>query len=430
MEFERGNKCGLMVAREFSSLLDGVDYVDKHVFEGAHHDVGSAFEQAKQISGDCTCVQINCSTEQVKQYVYGPAGLQTAVTTSFQKESWRVAGRLAWWDDQPALTFKRDAVRETALVRQHIPPGKRLTVLYSLGGVSSPFPMAGVVRALLKAHLGSTNYRLIDLGSIQAERFYDLLGLYDRAHCLIATDSAPLHLARACPQLPVLAFAQDKTPDGRALLWHGSPWRPNHVFYCRYSDFAARVDEFIWALDNLYGIGFRPEAGTRQLVHVYSEYGGPVRRNSWYAEYKQSGQWNRTPIEVGACGRDSAMILQDPQRLPYLKDSLRMGLQRASKDDLVVLSRPDTEFLSGISYALTTHPLSFAYRLDVKGGRKTFRPVADLFCAPKSWWVEQLPKIPDFILGKDIYWPHALWGLFNQAAAKDLTGWVYREKGE
>src|SRR5512144_2004914 len=122
-EHSRGEKPGLMVAREFASVLDGISYVDKHIYEGPYHEEGNACEQAKLINGEWVCTQVNCSTEAVKQYVYGSAKLETAVTTSFQKESWRVAGHLKNCDSQPELLFdQRDKVRENKLAGYWTPP--------------------------------------------------------------------------------------------------------------------------------------------------------------------------------------------------------------------------------------------------------------------------------------------------------------------
>ncbi len=294
-------------------------------------------------------------------------------------------------------------------------------VLLSLGGVSSPFPLAPILKELVKAKFPAPKWQVVDLANIKAERFYDLLGLYEKAHCLMATDSGPLHLARATPELPVFALVNDKP-----LLWNGSPWRPNHAFYCRYGDLPARAGAFVWALDQIGGVGFRATKSP-QIVHVWNEYEGVSRHPDWFDEY-QTGHWTMCPIEVGSCGRDTAMLLKDPKRLPFLKDSLRMGLQRAGDDDLVVLTRPDTRFRSGLTGALLEKGPAFAYRMNQNGGRSTYQPVADLFCARKSWWKKFLPELPDLVLSGDAYWPHAVWALFDREKASDLTGMVYRIK--
>jgi hypothetical protein len=419
LEASRGSRPGLMVAAEFASILDGVSYVEPHIYPGPYHEVGPACELARTITPDWVCTQVNCSTDQVIKYVYEPAKQKTAVTSSFQKESWRVAGKLAEWDSQPQLFFDgRDRGRELRLMKPWL-GSKTKKVLLSVGGVTSPFASAGIVRELIRAKFADRKkFSVIDLADLRAERFYDLLGLYDEAYCLIATDSAPLHLARACPGLPVFAFANDKP-----LLWNGSPWRPNHTFYCRYNDFPQRVSAFMWSLDNINAMGVR-SGQTPAIVHVWSEYAGPSRWPEWFEEYS-TGAWRMLPIEVGACGRDSANTIGDERRYPYLKDCLRMGLQRALPEDYVCLTRPDTRFVGGLTQELLAHERSFAYRLERKQGREHYAPIGDLFCARREWWKERLPEIPDLILGTDYFWSHVLGALFAEHKAQDITGSVY-----
>lgn len=419
LEAGRGEKPGLMVAAEFAGILDGVSYVERHVYDGPYHEVGQACEQAKLISLDWVCTQVNCSTENVLKYVYEPAKQKTAVTTSFQKESWRVAGKLAEWDGQPDLFFDlRDQARELKLAKQWL-GSKTKKILLSVGGVTSPFQGANIVRELVRAKFqDKKKYTVIDLGDIRAERVYDLLGLYDEAYCLIATDSAPLHLARACSTLPVFAFVNDSP-----LLWNGSPWRPNHAFYCRYSDFANRVSAFMWSLDNIGAMGVRAKTSPA-IIHVWSEYAGPSRWPDWFEEYS-TGCWTMTPIETGACGRDSANTIRDEKRFPYLKDCLRMGLQRAHANDLVCLTRSDTRFKEGLTGTLLKNELTFAYRMERRDGRENYAPIGDLFCAPRAWWKEHLSEIPDLVWGTDYFWSHVLAALFNEHGAFDATGVVY-----
>ena len=60
----------------------------------------------------------------------------------------------------------------------------------------------------------------------------------------------------------------------------------------------------------------------------------------------------------------------------------------------------------------------FAYRLSEAG----FAPIADLFCAKKTWWKERLSEMPDFLYGKDHYWSEGLRVMFNKYHASDVTG--------
>jgi hypothetical protein len=418
----RGIRHSLMVASEFSSVLDGVSYVDPIIFPGHYSDIGGAVEYAQQFGRPWLCTQINGMTELVREYTYGPAGLNTAVTTSYQKESWRVANRLGEWDKCYPLVFdRRDKLRESALFSQYIPK-RRLTkanpkiVLLNTGGTSSPFSQEFLLHEIIYLKFRS-KFIILDLSRVHAERIYDLLGLYDRAHCLVSTDTATLHLARACPRLPVYAIVNDQP-----ILWRGSAWMPNYVFYSRYHDFADRMEEF---LATLKAMPSPVIIEAPAIVHVWNDYDG----KGYLRTHPES--WLPTPIQLGACGRDSHQNLKDEKRIPFLRDCLRMGLQRARDVDFVCLTRPDTQFMRpSITEELLRFDACYAYRLSLQDDQYTHVPVVDLFCARKSWWQKHLEEIPDLVFGTDYFWSHALFAIFSKAGAQCLMRSVYRVHNE
>ncbi len=122
------------------------------------------------------------------------------------------------------------------------------------------------------------------------------------------------------------------------------------------------------------------------------------------------------------------MMLKDPKRYPFLKDALRMGLQRAAEVDFVCLVKPGTEFEPRAEEALMAHQACYAYRINSNGDGKTFQPVGDVFCATKPFWQSILPEIPDLVLGQDHFWGHVLAALFRMHGAVDLTGIAYRKE--
>lgn len=361
-------------------------------------------EEAEKVSKP-TCTQVLGPADIVRRFTYEPAGLQNAVCTSFQKEAWRVAGRLREWDDcLPLVLDRRSPEREAQILSPFV--NRKKIILVSADGISSPFPYKPLLLELLKV----LHCHIVDLSTVKAERFFDLLGLYERAHCLVAIDSAPLHLAWAVPNLPVVALANDKP-----MMWNGSSWRPQHIFYCRYGDFPYRAADMIRAINRITP----PRDSEGTIVHVW---------NAYESEPCESPPgWYPTPIEIGACGRDSASQLKDDKRFPFLKDSLRMGLQRATEKDWVCITRPCLRFESDATEILKRQDASFAYRISVSGGEKTHQPVGDLFCAKKSWWQRRLTEIPDFVFGKDHHWPHAMTAMFRMNQGVDVTGCCYRK---
>jgi hypothetical protein len=302
LEAETGYMPQLVVSNQHSNVLDGVSYVQPQVWDGGIHQLKEAHDWAKSKFGSVRSLQVIGNQNVVAECTYAPAGQQAARMTSFVKEYWKLAGKMPLWDSWAPLVFdQRSPERESALRTScglSKPGRKKALILLSTSGTSSPFPYSGLLRELVHLKFRG-HFRVIDLP--QAERFYDLLALYEEAHCLVTTDSAPLHLARACPDLPVIALTND-----RPLLWNGSAWQPNWAWCCRYHDFPERATEMLTAIHTCR------DKPTLPFIHVWNEYDGRRKPDRFTRDL--------LPVLQGACGRDSASILKDQKRVPYLKD--------------------------------------------------------------------------------------------------------------
>jgi hypothetical protein len=394
---QKGLKVGIMACAEFADVLDGCSYVEKVVFPGKQWELSKALEEAKKLCANVICTQTNGPVEQVLKCTYEPAGQKSAITDSFNREAWKLSGRLVEWGTIPLVFDKRDKEREKLLM----PKGwfgagkKKRIMLVSAGSTSSPFPYKDLLMELLK--LKYPIFNIIDLSTIRAERFYDLLGLYEAAHCIVSVDTGHLHLAYAVPNLPVMALVQD-----RQLYWHGSAWRPQHHFHCRYHDFPTRALEMFTAIHNLQNT---PNYST----HVYP---GEIREDEILGEFA---------IQPGSCHRDSVNVLQDKERHPMLRNVIRMALQMQHIKDFV-LTRNDTHNQTIYNGKLPC----YAYRMNRdKDGHYTFAPIVDLFAAPVEFWKKILPEIPDLVMGLDGMWSRVLLEIFKAKNAKEIEG-VYR----
>jgi hypothetical protein len=404
----RGEKVGIMASKEFSDVLDGCSYVEKIDFDDKPWFIPQAFEKAKKLCPNVVVTQTNGVKENIEKYAYEPAGQKHAVTDSFNRESWKLAGCLKDWGKIPLVFDKRDKAREDALM----PAGwfgrgkKKKLMLISAGSASSPFPYRELLLELVNLKYGKT-FNIIDLSTIKAERFYDLLGLYEAAHCLITVDTSHLHLAYAVPNLPVMALIQDKP-----VYWYGSAWRPSHHFHCRYRDFPRRALEMFTAIDDI---------GSKSLSNIVQVYHGSVRKNNGVRYF---------PIQYGACKRDAVNVLNDKEHFPMLQDSIRMMMQVAKPDDLIILTREDVKVscLDCLSNDLNYYPSCYAFRMNRdKDGLDTFFPACDLFGAPVKFWVEIFPEIPDIVLGADAFWSLLLMHIFKKHGAVEIEG-VYRNE--
>lgn len=409
-EADAGEKPLLVLSDEYLPLLEGVSYVEPVGFAGGLGDLRKAFEFAQPKWPGIKSLQVIGTDKDVEEITYVPSGQKTATTNSFVKEMWKLAGKLSLWDDALPLVFdRRDAAREAALVKAtlgHKPgkggrsPKEKPLILVSCDGLSSPFPYAGLLWELIRMRF-QKDFQVVALP--QAERIYDLLVLYERAHCLVAIDSAPLHLAWACPSLPVLALTNDYP-----IFWNGSPWMPQWAWCCRYHDFPDRALEMFKVIETC------AEFWIQSVIHVWNEY---ELKNPPKAYH-----FGNLPVFPGACPRDSRNVLKDSKRMPFLRDCLRLGLQRAKPDEYVCLTRPGVQF----TLPPPQREAWFAYRMTRHDGIEKFAPIGDSFCARNSWWRKHLAEIPDFILGNDYHWSEGLRLLFQKHGAADMTGWCYK----
>lgn len=390
-----GKRVGIMTCPEYAPLLDGCSYVEKVIFDGKLWQVEKAVEQAKKLCSHVHVTQVNGPREVINKFAYEPAGQKQCVTDSFDRESWKLLGLLDEWGKHPLLFDQRDKEREEKLLPepyQRKAGKKKKLILVAPDSVSSPFPYRALLMELLT--LKYPNWHIVNLCDIRAERFYDLLGLYEIAHCLITVDTAHLHLARAVPSLPVMALVQD-TPT----YWHGTAWRPSHHFHCRYGDFPKRALEMFTAIGNIDG--FKPNAFG---VHVYP---GEVRTPTNLPLFA---------IQPGSIGRDSSLALNDKEHHPMLRDAL--GTALSQPHEWLCLSRRENQ----VQQSKLPETPGYAYRL-FKG--KEFVPTADLFCAPADFWRKILPELPDLVMSPDAYWSRVVLELFKQHGAKEIEPVIY-----
>lgn len=248
-----GQKQQLVVSAEYANTVSGCSYLEPIIWDGAWNDLGRAHKYALTLSKNVRVCQVAGPKHVLDKIVYG--GKFDRQTDSFECEMYRVSGAMQLWPKNLPLMFdKRDKTRERWLLQEvfndlHWKKKEQPLILVSTSGFSSPFQYTELLWDLIGMKL--KGYNVVDISNLKAERIYDLLGLYEKAHCLIATDSAPLHLAQAL-HLPVCALIAD-TPT----LWHGSAWRPNHISYVRYSNFPRDYRKMFEAIENIGKPGSR-----------------------------------------------------------------------------------------------------------------------------------------------------------------------------
>lgn len=387
-----GKRVGIMTCAEYAPLLDGCSYVDKVIFDGKPWEIEKAVEQAKKLCPAVHVTQVNGPRDVVNKFAYQPAGQTQCVTDSFDRESWKLLGLLDEWGKEPLVFDQRDKEREENLLvniwRRN--NKKKKIILVALDSLSSPFEYRKLLWELLV--LKYPKCCLIELCDIKAERFYDLLALYEIAHCLITVDTAHLHLARAVPSLPVMALVQDSP-----TYWHGTAWRPQHHFHCRYGDFPKRALEMFTAIERIGDM-------QGEWLHVHP---GPI----WADPLSFA-------IQPGMIGRDSSLVLpNDKEHLPMLRDALNAAMPFTDHRGIMCLTRNENKV---VPEDMPDEPV-YSYRLH----QGQFVPAADLFCAPAEFWRKIMPEIPDLVLAPDAYWSRCLVELFKAHGAREIEPVIY-----
>jgi hypothetical protein len=235
-EFIRtGQKTLVIVKKSYASIFDGVSYCEPIVYDGiAHEELMPTVNRLRErFFGDAKVHLLN----PVQWTHAGP----TRNTSSFITEMWSNLGRLEEWDKHPLVFDQRSSEREAEL-RARVMDGRPM-ILVATKGRSAPFEHAEAMLEFLRDELPDCN--VVDLSTIQCERVYDLLGLFDHAAALVSIDTMHIHLSRAS-KVPVVAWVQDK-PN----CWKGSPWRPSHIFHGRYSEFQHRAKEMVHSIRNV-----------------------------------------------------------------------------------------------------------------------------------------------------------------------------------
>lgn len=404
---QNGQPVDLLVAQEYAQLLDGVSYAHAVPFHGPFTDLPSAIAQAKSRDGGAVNLQ-----------VYGHRYHQVKRTSSFILEQWANAGMESAWG-APLVFDRRDRQREAELVQKHVRGGAPL-VLLATDGFSSPFAHKEQLHRMVRQQVGQ-HAEVLDLSQVRAERFYDLLGLFDLACCLITIDTAHMHLAHASA-VPVVALSTDGP-----TTWHRSPRRSGHIWYGTYSAFAADPVPAIDAVVRCTGstptrsINAPPASRDPRIVHVYSVFemhGDALRRHlaakaTWNRGHDPN--WMDLPIQTSQLSRDGRAV-GDHRDLPFVHDLVSAALERCdSLRDIVLLSNSDVGMTHHMSRlvrdgvaahgAVYTHRWDFPHPIDSVTAPKIpmgkWYPGSDLFAFSRSWWEQHGPEYPDMLLGAE-----------------------------
>lgn len=244
---ETGVKPVVMVCAEFSSILDGVSYVQAFPVSGIPwtNGVRRALIAAEKYYDevivpkwwDCHGMAPPTPPPNEPFVELDWQGRRLIVSQdewdSYQYSQWKACG---WTRQQmldwPLVFDRRSEKRELDLCAAHLNPRKK-NVLYNFSGISNPTSgfEPDIIRQLLPLR---DRVNLIDLSRIRAIRIYDLLGMYDRSLCVLSGDTATMHLAGAS-KVPFIGLVA----DGGA----GSIIKGNEILRLRYHEIRDNVSK-------------------------------------------------------------------------------------------------------------------------------------------------------------------------------------------
>jgi len=263
-----GFKPVVVVSREYSSVLEGVSYVEPYVLSVGWYDgIPIARKIMQEVFGGgiicrwwddapeiiATLDMITNEGGIVLQSHGHSWGVDMSKADSYGLSMWRRAGFTREEMMTLPLVFdRRKPEREHELIKKlNLHKRMKPVLLYNLVGISSPFPFVpDVLNPIIRI---ASQFHLVDLSRVSAMKIYDLLGLYDIATGLITSDTSTGHLAPAS-KVPYIGF----NIDG----WTGSVWKGNCVLSVRYNETPRRVDEIMAIVE---GWKQRAPASVQQL---------------------------------------------------------------------------------------------------------------------------------------------------------------------
>lgn len=300
-----GGRDTFIVSHEFADLFDGVGYCDKRTYSGNRVDLPHAISICQGLP-DLRVAQVDRNPDQSRH------------ERNYALEGYRLGRFRHLWRKAPLIFDRRDPVREQLLLDKTIKSNS--FILVNCNGESSPFPHSKQLIDRLQSRFPS--HQIVDLSQVRAEKIFDLLGLMDRAECLITTDTSTLWLANASKR-PTVSLINDG--------WRGSPPPTTGVASFRYNDF--HRDQVCDEVEKT----LLPEGRVVGIVHQH----GNERRHkiamksySMFDELLTTKSLTRTAIDLG-----------DTRPLRMLKDMLGHALKFTQGRDIIIWTNDDVQLL-------------------------------------------------------------------------------------
>jgi hypothetical protein len=217
-----GVKPVVVASSRFLTIMDGVSYVDAWPIYGLNHTDSGNLRVVNQMARhhfDKVIVPKWWEVDglPMPSFIMDDLGdtwkdrvpeneRNTYMTHQWRSCGWTMQELLDW----PLVFDRRNLGREAILALPLDPTCP--TILFNFTGISSPFSDGWKILKRLADSVSSNplgkNIDYVDLSAFEAVRIYDLLGLFDRALCLITIDTATFHLS-AASNVPTIHLQRD-----------------------------------------------------------------------------------------------------------------------------------------------------------------------------------------------------------------------------
>lgn len=395
-EADAGRRPTLVVSKDFVSIMDGVSYADTIVWDGPYDRLPDCLRWLRREKGIHAPV--------VAQYHRNPYD-QARLTDSYQREVWRLAGRLDQFETRGPLVFDCCRTDGWAHARSLLSDEKPNVLVGTLSH-SSPIPsQQGLLQSIVDSLPGC---HVIDLARVVLPRVTDLLVLYNHCDLLVTVDTLHLHLARAT-KTPTIAI----TNDG----WRGSVPPENAVATVRYAELAkdpeivARRAQVVIRTKEVNGLMQSPPAPAAapathtRFIHCADSYGHDARHHVAHSTWNSHYADGVVPVHCHEYRRTARTELNDPRELPFLKDIIGEALKRSTdENDVIAWGNSDVGlkpgFVEAISGAVRKFGITTMRRTESNGQPHMGR---DVFAFTAGWLRANWEEFPDYVLGSPAF---------------------------
>jgi hypothetical protein len=298
-----GRRSTIVTSEKYSEIFDGVSYCDVRKYSGDPVELSHAIGLCQGLP-DLRVAQWFMHPKESKQ------------ERNYAVECYRLGRFRDLWRRFPCVFDRRNPEREEKLIQNIKGP----FIAVAPYGISSPFANSKQLISGLQSRF--SDYTIVDLSKVVAEKFQDLLGILDSASCLVTIDTAHLWLSNAS-KCPVVALLNNG--------YMGSPPSTRTVASFRYKDYHTNqvCDEVEKTL--------LPAGQTWGIVHFHgNERRHKIARKSYekFDNLLDTRNLKRTAIDLG-----------DHRPLRMLKDMLGHALKFASGRDIIIWTNDDVEIL-------------------------------------------------------------------------------------